>query len=68
MKTRLGKTIACAFAQEEADRIADKKHRKNIIDEAVSTLMVEAAIPNVTAEAIINLILQGKVKHVSIKF
>lgn len=56
------------LAQEEADRIADKKHRKNIIDEAVSTLMVEAAIPDVTAEAIINLILQGKVKHVSIKF
>lgn len=56
------------LVQEEAGRIADKKHRKNIIDEAVSTLMVEAAIPDVTAEAIINLILQGKVKHVSIKF
>lgn len=56
------------LAKEESDRITDKKHRKNIIDEAVSTLMVEAAIPDVTAEAIINLILQGKVKHVSIKF
>jgi len=56
------------LAQEEASRIADKKHRKNIIDEAVSTLMAEAAIPDVTAKEIINLILQGKVKHVSIKF
>lgn len=56
------------LAQEESARIADKKHRKNIIDEAVSTLMVEAAIPDVTAKEIINLILQGKVKHVSIKF
>jgi putative phage-type endonuclease len=54
--------------EPEDARIADKKHRKSIIDDAISTLMVEAAIPDVTAEAIINLIVQGKIKHVSIKF
>jgi len=67
MKTRLGETIACAFAQEEADRIADKKHRKNIIDEAALSL-IDEEIPESTAAAIIDLIVHSKVKHVSIKF
>jgi len=55
------------LAQEEAARIADKKHRKNIIDEAVLSL-IDQEIPEATAEAIINLIVHSKVSHVSIKF
>ena len=55
------------LAHEEAARIADKKHRRSIIDDAVSSL-IDAEIPEATAEAVINLIVHGKIAHVSIKF
>ena len=54
-------------AHEEAARIADKKHRRSIIDDAVSSL-IDAEIPEATAEAVINLIVHERIAHVSIKF
>lgn len=67
MNTRLSKTISSAFATEEAARITNEDHRKKIILEAAESLIYEG-IEEVTATAIIDLILDGKVKHVSIKF
>lgn len=55
------------LAQEEAARIANEDHRKKIILDAAESLIYEG-IEEVTATAIIDLILDGKVKHVSIKF
>jgi len=55
------------LAQEEAARIANEDHRKKIILDAAESLIYEG-IDDVTATAIIDLILDGKVKHVSIKF
>jgi len=55
------------LAQEEAARIANEDHRKKIILDAAESLIYEG-IDEVTATAIIDLILDGKVKHVSIKF
>lgn len=55
------------LAQEEAARIANEDHRKKIILDAAESLIYEG-IDEVTATAIIDLILDGKVKHVSLKF
>ena len=67
MNTRLSKTISSAFSTEEATRIANEDHRKKVISDAIASLVSEG-YGGVESAEIINLILDGKVKHVSLKF
>lgn len=67
MNTRLSKTISSAFATEEAARIANEDHRKKIISETIESL-IDLEFEEGHAENIAMLILEGKIKHVSIKF
>lgn len=55
------------LAQEEAARIANEDHRKKIISETIESL-IDLEFDEGHAENIVMLILEGKVKHVSIKF
>jgi len=55
------------LAQEEAARIANEDHRKKVISESIESL-IDAGYGQVEAAEIINVIVEGKVKHVSIKF
>jgi len=67
MNTRLSKTISSAFAAEEAARVANEDHRKKIISETIESL-IDFEFDEGHAENITMLILEGKIKHVSIKF
>lgn len=55
------------LAQEESARIANEDHRKKIISETIESL-INLEFDEGHAENIAMLILEGKVKHVSIKF
>ena len=55
------------LAQEESVRIANEDHRKKIISETIESL-INLEFDEGHAENIAMLILEGKVKHVSIKF
>lgn len=55
------------LAQEESARIANEDHRKKIISETIESL-INLDFDEGHAENIAMLILEGKVKHVSIKF
>ena len=55
------------LTQEESERIANEDHRKKIISETIESL-IDLGFDEGHAEDIAMLILEGKVKHVSLKF
>lgn len=56
------------LAQEESARIANEDHRNRVMEDAVDSIYEESGITKAEAWQIVNIIVEGKVKHVSIKF
>ena len=53
--------------QKEVARIADEMHRKNVINQAVESIIIHG-IAEDHAKEFIALIIEGRIKHVTINF
>lgn len=53
---------------EENARIADAEYRQRVIEESIQSMIVECKVDRIYVTEVIELILQGKIKNVFIKF